>query len=120
MSTPDLTPAQLLAVVKAAVAVAVAFSVPLTSTQQISLLSLAGALSAALVAADAAIRRARAQHLAAPIADQQAAQALAALQARRTADQLATEAQAEQAAQAANDAGETAQPADGVDPATLG
>jgi hypothetical protein len=118
VKTPDLTPAQLLATLKAVLAVAVAFSVPLSSTQQVALLALAGTLSTVLVAADAAIRRARAQHLAGALADQQAAAAIAdaaaATRTRSTADTLAAEAAAEAAAHAAND-----EAAGGVDPATL-
>jgi hypothetical protein len=118
VKTPDLTPAQLLATLKAVLAVAVAFSVPLSSTQQVALLALAGTLSTVLVAADATIRRARAQHLAGALADQQAAAAIAdaaaATRTRTTADTLANEAAAEAAAQAAND-----EAVGGVDPATL-
>jgi hypothetical protein len=77
MQTPDLTRAQILAVVKSLIAVAVAFGVPLHPSQQIALLALVGTLSVVLISADAMIRRARAQHLAGPLADQQAAQAIA-------------------------------------------
>jgi hypothetical protein len=108
--------------VKAAIAVAVAFSVPLSPTQQVAIIALAGTLSTALVAADALIRRARAQHLAGPLADQAAAAAIReAATANRTATlttTIADEAAAEQTAQTANDVA-GGQPADGIDPATL-
>jgi actin-like ATPase involved in cell morphogenesis len=125
VKTPDLTRAQLLAVLQAAVAAAVAFGAPITAQQGAALLALAGALSVVLVGADAAIRRARAQHLAGPRADQEAATAIRdAAEASRTItaistiDRIASEAAAEAAAQEANDA-VAAQPPDGIDPATL-
>jgi hypothetical protein len=118
MQTPDLTRAQILATVKSVIAVVVAFGVPLQPSQQIALLALAGSLSVVLISADAMIRRARAQHLAGPLADQQAAQAIAdataAAKSRRLTDTLAAEAAAEADAQAANAA---AQPSSGIDPA---
>jgi GH24 family phage-related lysozyme (muramidase) len=103
--------------VKAAIAVAVAFSVPLNPTQQLAIIALAGTLSTSLVAADALIRRARAQHLAGPAADLAAAQAIAGAKAVTTSGRISSEAELEQQAQAANDAAE--QPPDGIDPATL-
>jgi hypothetical protein len=121
VKTPDLTTAQILATVKAAIAVAVAFAVPLSQTQQVALIALAGSLGTVLVAADAAIRRARAQHLAGPIADQAAATAIkdaaAATRSSSVAGKIASEAAAEDAAQQENDA--AAEPDAGIDPATL-
>lgn len=118
MKTPDLTLAQVLAVVKNVVAVAVAFGAPLSSSERVSLIALAGSLGIVLIAADAMIRRARAQHVAGPLADQAAAMAIAdattAAKTRNLTDRIASEAHLEAAATAAN---EPAQPADGIDPA---
>jgi hypothetical protein len=130
VKTPDLTLAQVIVVVKNVVAVAVAFGLPLSSSERISILALAGSLGIALIAADAMIRRARAQHLAGPVADADAAHALAAAAAARKATaedhrnrfvaSLETEAASEAEARAANDAAPLS-PADntpsGVDPA---
>jgi hypothetical protein len=112
---PDLTKAQILATVKAAIAVAVAFGVPLHPTQQIALLALTGSLAGLLIAADAAIRRGRAQHVAAPLLDKQAAEAIAAARSTSKSATIESEAAAEKAAQQANDAA-----AAGIDPATQG
>lgn len=118
MKTPDLTLAQGIAVVKNVVAVVVAFGVPLTSTERVSLIALAGSLGVVLIAADAAIRRARAQHVAGPLADLQAATAIAgattAVKTGRLTRTIESEAAAEAAATAANTASDTPT---GIDPA---
>jgi hypothetical protein len=130
LETPKLTAAQLLAVVKDAIAVAVAFGLHLTTEQQTALLILAGSTTALLLAADAAIRRARAKHVAGPVLDKAAADAIAAAAAARDtfagepikpATQIVTqtstlehEAELEDRARAAN-----AELGAGVDPATL-
>jgi hypothetical protein len=77
VNTPDLTRAQLLAVITDAIAAAVAFGVPISEAQSAALIALAGSLSVVLVVADAGIRRSRAKHLAGPILDRAAADAIA-------------------------------------------
>lgn len=59
MQTPDITKAQILALVQAVIAVAVAFGVSLTSEQQAAILGLAGAVAIVLPIADAIIRNGR-------------------------------------------------------------
>lgn len=74
MSTPDVTKAQVVGIVQALLAVAVAFGAPITETQSAAVLGLAGVVFTVLTIADAMIRRARAEHLAAPVgADELAA-----------------------------------------------
>jgi len=63
VSTPDVTKAQLVALVQAILAAAVAFGAPLDGAQQTSLIALAGVLAVTLTWADAHIRRGRQQHL---------------------------------------------------------
>ena len=62
LDAPDHTKIQLVAVVQAVVAVAVAFGVPITNEQSVALLALAGVLGSVLIGADAAIRRERARN----------------------------------------------------------
>lgn len=119
MKTPDVTLAQIVAIVKNALAVAIAFGAPITPSERVSILALSGSLGIALIAADAMIRRARAQHLAGPLADHAAAVAIAtassAAKGRRVTSTIASEAALEAAATAEN-AGATSSPI-GVDPA---
>ena len=65
MDTPDVTRAQVVAVVQSGLAAAVAFGAPISEAQSVALLALAGALSAILVHGDATIRKARNQRAAA-------------------------------------------------------
>ena len=60
MTTPDITPAQVVALAVAALNVAVQFGVDLTDAQQQALLALVGVV-AGLLFADAHIRRGRAR-----------------------------------------------------------
>jgi hypothetical protein len=83
LETPALTKAMVLAVVKDAIAVAVAFGAPLNSTQQLALLALAASTTALLLGADVAIRHARAKHVAGPLLDKAAADAIAAAHTSR-------------------------------------
>ena len=53
---PDITPAQLLAVVGNVIAVAIAFGTHITHQQQEAILALTGALGAFLIASDAHLR----------------------------------------------------------------
>jgi hypothetical protein len=62
IQTPDTTRLQLVAVAQAVLAVAIAFGVPINEKQSIALVALAGVIGAALVTADAAIRRERARN----------------------------------------------------------
>lgn len=64
MSTPDITKAQLAAIVQAIIGVLLAFGVDLTEPQQAALLGLVAVLGAALVTADAIIRHGRSRSLA--------------------------------------------------------
>jgi hypothetical protein len=59
---PDHTRLQFVAVAQAALAVVIAFGVPITDQQSIALVALAGVVATALVTADAAIRRERARN----------------------------------------------------------
>lgn len=59
VNRPDITPAQILAVVQSIVAVAVAFGAPITEAQSVALLALAGGLAAILGYSDARIREGR-------------------------------------------------------------
>lgn len=65
MNTPDITKAQLIALVQAILAVVVAFGVNLSQAQQTALLGLAGAVAIVLPMADAIIRNGRARIVAA-------------------------------------------------------
>ncbi|SRR6266536_2230014 len=58
---PDITPAQIVAVVGAVITVAVTFGVNISKEQQIAILSLAGAVAAILLASDAHLRSRRGQ-----------------------------------------------------------
>jgi hypothetical protein len=59
---PDHTRIQLVAVVQAVIAVAIAFGVPISEQQSVALLALAGVIGTVLIGADAAIRRERARN----------------------------------------------------------
>lgn len=61
MNTPDITAAQIVAIIQACVAFIVAFGAPLTTVQQEAIIQLATVLAAALPLSDAAIRRGRAR-----------------------------------------------------------
>jgi hypothetical protein len=61
---PDITPAQILAVIGNVIAVAVAFGVHLTKGQQDAILAVAGSLGALLIASDAHLRGRRVHALA--------------------------------------------------------
>lgn len=132
LATPNLTAAQLLAVAKDALAVAIAFGAPLNQTQQVALLALAGTSTVILLAADAWIRGNRSKHVAGPLIDKAAADTIlsATIAARapvKPVDPIraatgtaAQEAALEQAARNANDAAPApVEAAPGVDPATL-
>jgi hypothetical protein len=56
---PDITAAQIVAVVGAVITVAVAFGAHITKEQQIAILALAGAVAAILLAADSHLRSRR-------------------------------------------------------------
>jgi len=58
--TPDVTPAQIVAIVGAAIAVAAAFGFDLNADQRDSVLQLVTVLSSVLVVGDAAVRHGRA------------------------------------------------------------
>jgi hypothetical protein len=62
LDRPDHTRVQVIAVVQAAIAVAVAFGVSITDGQSVALVALAGVMGSVLIAADAAIRRERARN----------------------------------------------------------
>jgi len=57
---PDITPAQIVAVIANVIAVAVAFGVHIAKEQQIAILALAGALGSILVLSDSHLRSQRA------------------------------------------------------------
>jgi hypothetical protein len=58
---PDITAAQMIAVVGAVISVAVAFGANISKEQQVAILSLAGAVAAILLASDAHLRSRRGQ-----------------------------------------------------------
>lgn len=60
---PDITKAQIVALVQAVLATLVAFGVDLTKDQQEALMQLAGVLGGAIVVADAIIRNGRSKVL---------------------------------------------------------
>lgn len=59
MDTPDITKAQVIALLQAIIALAVAFGVSLSSEQQTAIIGLAGAIAVVLPLADAIIRNGR-------------------------------------------------------------
>lgn len=59
MQTPDITKAQVLALMQAVIALVVAFGVDLSTEQQTAILGLAGAVAVVLPIADAIIRNGR-------------------------------------------------------------
>lgn len=59
METPDITKAQVVALLQAIIALAVAFGVSLSAEQQTALIGLAGAIAVVLPLADAIIRNGR-------------------------------------------------------------
>lgn len=60
MKTPDVTPAQILAIIAAVIALSVAFGAPISSAQQEAMIVAAGTIvPVVLVVADAALRRKR-------------------------------------------------------------
>ena len=61
METPDVTRAQILAIVQALIAVAAAFGVPMSTEQSAAIIQLATVLAVVLPLADAAIRHGRAK-----------------------------------------------------------
>lgn len=61
MKTPDITPAQIVALVQAVISVLVSFSVPISDTQSAALLGLTTIVASVLIVGDAAIRRGRAK-----------------------------------------------------------
>lgn len=62
LSLPDHTRIQIVAVIQAMLATAVAFGVPISDDQSVALLALAAVLGTMLIGADAAIRRERARN----------------------------------------------------------
>lgn len=56
---PDLTRAQLVALVQAVLGVAIAFGAPITEQQSVAIIALTGVLGSVLIGADAKIRVAR-------------------------------------------------------------
>lgn len=61
---PDVTRAQIVALVQAIIGVAVAFGAPISDTQSTALLGLVGAIAVVLPLADAMLRRGRARMIA--------------------------------------------------------
>lgn len=63
MKRPDITPAQIVALVQAVISVLVSFSVPISDVQSAGLLALTTIVASVLIVGDAAIRRGRAKIL---------------------------------------------------------
>lgn len=61
MKTPDITPAQIVALVQAVISVLVSFSVPISDAQSAALIGLTTVVASVLIVGDAAIRRGRAR-----------------------------------------------------------
>ena len=70
LDTPDITKAQIVAVIQPVITCAVAFGAPISEVQSAALLGLAGAISTALVIADAMIRRGRSAMMANKLTDE--------------------------------------------------
>lgn len=68
MKTPDITPAQVVALVQAVISVLVAFSVPVSDAQSAALLGLTTIVASILIVGDAVIRRGRAKVVEAQVA----------------------------------------------------
>ena len=68
METPDITKAQVIALVQAVIALVVAFGIDLTDEQTTAIIGLAGALAIVLPLADAIIRNGRSRIYAAHVA----------------------------------------------------
>lgn len=68
METPDITKAQVIAIVQAVLALVVAFGVHLSDKQQTAIIALAGAVAVVLPVADAIIRNGRSRVYAAHVA----------------------------------------------------
>jgi len=66
MKMPDVTKIQVVAIVKAAIALILALGLPLDETTQAEIIGLAGTLATALVLADAIIRNGRSKIAANP------------------------------------------------------
>src|SRR5262245_29751860 len=62
MKLPDTTKIQIVALLQAGLAVAIAFGAPISPEQSVALVALAGVLGTVLITADAAIRRERARN----------------------------------------------------------
>lgn len=62
MTTPSITPAQIVAFVQPFLTLLIAFGLPLTDLQVTAIIGVSGSLSTALVIADMFIRRARANN----------------------------------------------------------
>lgn len=69
METPDITRAQIVAIIQPIVTCAIAFGAPISETQSVALIGLAGAVSSALALGDAIIRNGRSRIEAARKAD---------------------------------------------------
>lgn len=69
METPDITKAQVIALVQAVLALVVAFGIDLTDDQTTAIIGLAGALAVVLPLADAIIRNGRSRVYAAHVAN---------------------------------------------------
>jgi len=74
MDTPDVTKAQIIAIIQPPVTLAIAFGAPITTAQETALMGMAGAISTALIVMDGLMRRARANNAVA-IAQSQVVQA---------------------------------------------
>lgn len=70
MNTPDITKAQIVALVQACVALAIAFGINLSEPQQTAIIGLAGAIAIVLPLADAIIRNGRSKIYAAHVANE--------------------------------------------------
>ncbi len=66
MKTPDFTPAQMIAVIGAVIAVAVAAGLPISDALQDSIITLATVLAPIILGADAVIRHGRSRALGLP------------------------------------------------------
>ena len=74
MNTPDVTKAQIIAVLQPLITLAIAFGAPISAAQETAMIGAAGAISTALIVMDGLMRRARANNAVA-IAQSQVIQA---------------------------------------------
>jgi hypothetical protein len=83
LKTPDLTPAQFVAIIGAVLAAAISFSVPISPGERDVILQLASILGSVLFAADATIRHGRSRSMITPPKGEKRAETTSSSKRRR-------------------------------------